>query len=58
MRIVKPCSRCKVPAVDFNTGIMDPDNKVTKLLKTFRTGQAAGFKDDSWAKEVGILFSY
>lgn len=54
MKIVKPCSRCKVPSVNVNTGEMDPDNTISKLLKTFRTGELAGFKKAKWAKELFV----
>ena len=56
MQVVKPCARCKVPSVDFTTGVMDPNNTVTRLLKTFRTGELAGFKQDKWAKEVHTFY--
>lgn len=54
MKVVKPCSRCKVPSVNVETGEMDPDNTITKILKTFRTGEIAGFKKAKWAKEVFV----
>ena len=54
MKVVKPCSRCKVPSVNVSTGEMDPENTITKLLKTFRTGESAGFKNAKWAKEVFV----
>jgi len=59
MNVVKPCSRCKMPSVDVNTGVMDPENRVTKVLKTFRTGEICGFehKEENWAKQVGFLNS-
>lgn len=52
MTLCKPCARCKMPSVDFNTGVMDPENKVTKLLKSFRAGGVIGLKNESWSKEV------
>jgi len=54
MKVVKPCSRCKVPSVNVNTGEMDPENTITKLMKSFRTGEKAGFKNTKWAKEVFV----
>jgi uncharacterized protein YcbX len=56
MKIVKPCSRCKIPSVNIHTGVMDPENKITKLLKTFRTGESMGLKKDGWQKQVNQHF--
>ena len=36
MDIVKPCSRCKIPTNNPNTGILNINNEPTKTLKTFR----------------------
>ena len=58
MDLVKPSARCTVPTVDFTTGVMNPNNPVTRLLKTFRTGELTGFKQDKWAKQVVIVALY
>jgi hypothetical protein len=51
-KVVKPCSRCKVPTVNPATGKMDPNNEPLKTLKTFRTGLALGFQNKKWEKEI------
>lgn len=33
---VKPCDRCKVPTIDYNTGLINKNNEPTKTLKTYR----------------------
>lgn len=52
MEVVKPCARCRVPNVRVATGEFDPDNTVNKTLKSFRTGEKAGFENQEWLKEV------
>lgn len=47
MKVVKPCSRCKIPSIDPEIGRFDPDNTVTKVLKQFRSGQHLGFSKSS-----------
>lgn len=38
MQVVSPCSRCKVPTNDPNSGIFNRDNEPSRTLKTFRQG--------------------
>lgn len=52
MNVVKPCSRCKIPSINTDTGCMDPNNEPTRTLKRFRTGKYLGFKNEKWAEEV------
>ena len=51
LSVVKPCSRCTIPAVDPDTGSMDKDNTVTRVLKLFRQGKQLVFS--SSLKHVG-----
>lgn len=34
LNVVKPCSRCSIPSIDFNTG--EKDSEILKALKDFR----------------------
>lgn len=52
MKVVKPCSRCKMPTIDPETGEFDPDNQPLKAMKAFRTGLALGFDKKSWKGEI------
>lgn len=52
IRIVKPCSRCKIPSIDTDKGTFDPSNTVTKVLKTFRTGTILRLSNKKWGGEV------
>jgi uncharacterized protein YcbX len=52
MNVVKPCSRCKMPTVDPNTGCLDPNNEPIRTMKRFRSGKHLGFKDEKWAEEI------
>ena len=52
MNVVKPCSRCKIPSIDPNTGYFDKNNEPTRTMKKFRTGEVLGFKNESWKQEV------
>ena len=57
MAIVKPCSRCTIPAVDPDSGCVDKDNTVTRVLKLFRQGKQLVFSKSlrhrgKWGGEV------
>ncbi len=52
LEIVKPCARCKIPSIDTATGVMDPVNTVTKVMKTYRTGKHLGYSNSKWEGEV------
>jgi uncharacterized protein YcbX len=49
--VVKPCSRCKLPNVIPEKGILDKDLSVTAALKSFRTGRDLNLQED-WSEEV------
>ena len=54
MNVTKPCSRCKIPSIDPNTGYFDQINEPTsRTMKKFRTGEEVlGFMNESWKQEV------
>jgi uncharacterized protein YcbX len=52
MNGVKPCTRCKMPSIDPNTGLFDSNNEPTRTIKKFRSGAALGFKNEAWKGEV------
>ncbi len=52
LQVVKPCARCKIPSIDPLTGVMDANNTVTKVLKTYRTGKHLGYSNRKWEGEV------
>ena len=52
LQVVKPCARCKIPSIDPLTGVMDANNTVTKVLKTYRTGKHLGYSNSKWEGEV------
>ena len=54
MNLVKPCSRCKMPTIDQDTGIFDPNNEPTRTIKHFRSGGSLGFEKKDWNGEVGL----
>ena len=58
MNVCKPCSRCKVPSIDPNTGVFHPRNEPTRTMKGFRSGKALGFessnKKERWDEEASI----
>jgi uncharacterized protein YcbX len=39
MNVVKPCSRCAIPDVDPDTGVMDPNHLVSRELQNIRSGK-------------------
>jgi uncharacterized protein YcbX len=49
--VVKPCSRCKLPNVIPDKGIMDTAYPVSEALKQFRTGKHLQLRE-SWKNEV------
>lgn len=51
-KVVQPCSRCSMPDVDQQTAIYDKEMRVTKALKTFRTGEALKLEEEKWKKQV------
>lgn len=51
-KVVKPCSRCSMPDVDQETAVYDKDMRVSKALKTFRTGEALNLEEEKWKKQV------
>lgn len=50
LKIVKPCSRCKMPTVDQATAEMGMEP--THTLKTYRTGSILKLQKPSWNDEV------
>jgi uncharacterized protein YcbX len=52
MKVVKPCSRCKMPTVDPALGVFDESNQPTRTMATFRTGAKIGFDNKKWSGEV------
>lgn len=52
MKVVKPCSRCKVPTIDQATAQFDPNNEPSRSMKSFRSGESMGLREESWRKEV------
>ena len=58
MRIVKPCSRCKIPTTDQLTGKQDEppsgagEAEPTRTLRLFRTGRALRLPNIKWRDEV------
>lgn len=52
MKVVKPCSRCKVPTIDQTTAQFDPNNEPSRSMKSFRSGEAMGLREESWRREV------
>mmetsp|Transcript_33916 Transcript_33916/g.44739 ORF Transcript_33916/g.44739 Transcript_33916/m.44739 type:complete len:332 (+) Transcript_33916:57-1052(+) len=51
MKIVKPCSRCKIPMIDQNTGDKGSES-VTETLQKFRTGEELNLQNPKWKNEV------
>ena len=58
MNVVKPCARCKMPTIDPETGVFDPENEPTKTIKNFRSGSSLGFRKDEWGGEVRINLKF
>lgn len=54
MECVNPCSRCKVPNNDPETGVFDAQNEPTATLKTFRSGELIGLKKERWLKQLFV----
>ena len=58
MRIVKPCSRCKIPTTDQATGKQatpapgQGESEPTRTLRQFRTGKALRLPNVKWRDEV------
>lgn len=52
MKVVKPCSRCKVPTIDQSTAQFDPNNEPARSMKSFRSGEAMGLREESWRREL------
>mmetsp|Transcript_11603 Transcript_11603/g.17629 ORF Transcript_11603/g.17629 Transcript_11603/m.17629 type:complete len:323 (+) Transcript_11603:78-1046(+) len=51
MTVAKLCSRCKMPNVDPDTGVMDENFQVTQVLNSFRTGKDLSLRK-SWNEAV------
>lgn len=51
-QVVKPCSRCSIPDVDPSTATYDKEMKVSRVLKTFRTGEDLKLSEEKWKKQV------
>ncbi len=54
MECVLPCTRCKVPNNDPDTGVFYPDNEPSATLKTFRTGESIGLKSEKMRKQICV----
>lgn len=52
LNVVKPCSRCQIPTIDPNTGEKDPEGRVSKALKEFRTGKQIGLSNPKWGGDL------
>ena len=54
MECVNPCSRCKVPNNDPETGVFDAENEPTVTLKTFRSGESIGLTNTKWQRQLFV----
>lgn len=54
--IVKPCMRCTIPTIDYESGEFDPDGEPLRTLKTYRrTAQGVSFGQNLIPRGVGTL---
>lgn len=51
LQAVKLCSRCSVPNVDPKKGVMDTSVKISKVLKSYRTGKHLRLKT-AWSDKL------
>jgi hypothetical protein len=51
-KVVKPCARCSIPDVDPETAIYDKEMKVSRLMRTFRTGENLSLGKEKWNKQL------
>lgn len=49
--VVQPCARCKLPNNNPDTGVMDEEFPVSKMLQKYRNGEVLNFKS-----KAGVFF--
>lgn len=56
MSVVKPCARCTIPNVDPEKGVAHPQREPSRSMLGFRSGEAIGFSNAKWQKQVRLAF--